>query len=275
MAYTKPIPDKQLIQRVRPDGRVEFLDKDTGEIKFVSKEATYNTQRKAEGKAVKRQSEISRYIWKTNKNGVPLLVLAGTNAENLPDDYQLFKYNKELALNICQQIAEGKTLKVIGKTMGYPPTSVILHWYFKDEEFREAMDNARKMRAEVYHDELVNVVETVKEKNTKSAKVKIDAFKFLMEVNDKERFGTAPKMPALENTFTFVFDTGINREQEVIDVQAESVREDNSGGAGEAQAGSDSQESGHDSEQQASQEHIDGVCAQEASSGDTQEPKEI
>lgn len=275
MGHRKRKTESPLIQRKLPDGRTEYIDRLTGELKFIGKASVSDEQRKKDGSPVRNvvESVRERYVWKNNKNGVPLLVGKHDNARDLPDDYQLFKYNNELALNICQLIAEGMTLKRIGQMKDFPPSSVILHWYFKDEQFREAIDNARKMRAEVFHDELVNIAETVREEDTKSAKVKIDAFKYLMEVNDKERFGTVPKMPSTENTFTFVFDTGINREKEVIDVQAESIRETpDTGGVPEA-GPSDEGEESH--ECPSDQERIDGVCAQEVPIGDPQEPQEV
>ncbi len=180
-----------------------------------------NALRVAQGKKPVDFGGVTRYCWRKNKNGVPLFVQIEQDADDLPDDFQLFPQTPENMLNVVQMVADGKTLRNIQKIPGMPPVSVVLRWCSQDEKFKEAIAEARKSRAEVYHDAIENVAFNAKEGNAKSSKVKIDALKFLAGVNDRERFGQQVKASIdVSAPVNIIFHTGIERDKPI---EAEAV----------------------------------------------------
>ena len=211
-------------KRVESDvGEIEIRDAETGELIAKQMESKGNLERIEEGRPPKRKKAHTKWIWKKNKNGVPLLVENAQNAWELPDDYQAIRAEKQLHLNIAMLVSEGHTFTAISKFDNMPPRYVLFNWYARCPEFKVLIDEARRLRAEHYHDKLAEVAETVKEYNAKSSKVKADIYKALMAVGDRERFGTQTKVVGDPNApIAFIIDTGIRRQEQEPPIPVES-----------------------------------------------------
>lgn len=194
---------------VHKDGSIDIVDKD-GNVEAHAPAKTIGS----DGRQLTHDRPKSDYDfrWKTAMDGDHLLVPADVDPKNLDPKWSLYKNRRDLCLEIAMEIANGATLAKLNKLKQFPSTRTVFYWYARDAEFKNLIDEARRCRAEFYHDELVNVAETVEEENARSAKVKADIFKHLMAVNDKERFGVAPKQEASAPVVNIVFQTGINRE---------------------------------------------------------------
>lgn len=124
----------------------------------------------------------------------------------------IFPYVEEIAMEIVRRVAEGDTLKKICSTAGIPPYYIVAKWQIDVPGFKAMLAEARKIRAEMFHDEIVDVKDDVEEDTSKSAKVKLDALKHLAAVNDPDTFGSKTKITGDPNApLNFVFNTGIAR----------------------------------------------------------------
>lgn len=73
-------------------------------------------------------------------------------------------YNNELAIKICERIANGESLRAICKDEGFPNKSTVLKWIFRDniKEFIDQYDKAREIQAQLLADEIVEIADTPK-----------------------------------------------------------------------------------------------------------------
>lgn len=211
--YLFLMADKKVVARERDeDGTLEFVEVETGKVVGVQMQSKKNKKRIAEGKKPYARKASRHWRWKKNKNGTPLLVPYNVDAKNLPDNYSFFNSDKALCLDIALLVSQGETLSSIARMEGMPPSTVIFNWYYRDEDFKGLVDEARKMRAEFYHDKIHDVAEDATEDNSKSSKVKLDAYAKLASWGDRDRFGNQTKITGDANQpVSFVFNTGINR----------------------------------------------------------------
>lgn len=204
---------------------------------------------------VQRRKRVDPYVWKRNRNGTAILVERGVDARDLPDDYECFDRNELVYRTIAEGIAEGSNFTAIARMPGMPNRVTMYRWMDSDEKFRNMIAAAKKHRAEHYHDELQNVAKTVKETNSKSAKVKIDAYKHLMEVGDRDQFGSSTKVTGDPNApISFIVDTGIKKLESNPAIPAEGRVLDEPG--------------------KGSNNH-DGIQSEAAPARDTPEPQEV
>jgi hypothetical protein len=194
---------------VHKDGSMDFLSSD-GSVEATAKPKEVGS----DGRRLTHERPQSDYDfrWKTIKNGDHMLLPADVNGKDVEPTYSLYKNRRDLCLEIAMEVASGKTFAELDKLKQFPSTRTVFYWYARDSEFKNLIDEARRVRAEFYHDQLVEVAERVEEDNARSSKVKADIFKHLMGVNDKERFGQAPKQDAGPTTVNIVFQTGISRD---------------------------------------------------------------
>jgi len=68
-------------------------------------------------------------------------------------------YSQELAIEICQQIAEGKSLRKICEAEEMPNASTVHAWVLTNEEFSKHYARAREMQAEHYLDEIIEIAD--------------------------------------------------------------------------------------------------------------------
>jgi hypothetical protein len=195
---------------VHKDGSVDFVNPETGEIEASAAPKTTGV----DGRNLVHDRERSDYDfrWKTATDGNHILVPRDVPQKNLDPEWSIWKNKRNLCLEIAMEIANGKTFYQLDKLKQFPSTRTVFYWYARDQEFKNLIDEARRVRAEFYHDKLVEVAEEVDEDNARSSKVKADIMKHLMGVNDRERFGQQVKQDPAPATVNIVFQTGIQRE---------------------------------------------------------------
>jgi hypothetical protein len=178
-----------------------------------------------------------KYIYVLNERMEKVLVPTGFDLKRLPKFGDgracvgnILEYNPVSAANICILVSEGYSLNEIGRMTGMPSAGTMFNWMANNKEFKEAYEEARRQRAEYYHDKIHEIAHTVKESNSKSKNVAFSAFKHLASVNDPEKHGSRTKIVGDPNApVGIIVDTGIHREEkkpEVIDVTPEKKNED-------------------------------------------------
>jgi hypothetical protein len=183
----------------------------------------------------KRHSFASRQHFIEDESGKKVLVPWHITAGKLRN--LAYPYTEEIAIAICAKIAEGDTMKAICSDDHFPPYYVITYWMARYPEFKKMLAEARRARAGIYHDEIVEIAETVDEDNAKSAKIRLDAYKHLAAVNDPEEYGSRTKISGdLNAPLSFIISTGIDRsepENKVESIPAESRTIEEEDGTGE------------------------------------------
>lgn len=187
-------------------GLLQGVDKFTGEIVWTQS----TTKKVTAGSKARKHTADGHYIEIVDDNGKTIRL--PYNPKFLKLHSKVWPFMEELGLEICRRVAEGESLKEICSSEGMPPFYIVAKWKATMPEFRNTLEEAKKMRAEMYHDELHDVVKTVKEENAKSSKIKLDGYKHLAAVGDPDAFSGQKKEGSFTApSLTFIFNTGIDR----------------------------------------------------------------
>jgi bisphosphoglycerate-dependent phosphoglycerate mutase len=98
-------------------------------------------------------------------------------------------YSSELARNICQQIAEGKSLKTICATDDTPAVSTLFEWLNNNKEFSELYAQAKSQQADAFIEEMLVISDT--ESDVQRARLKIDTMKWVASKLKPKVYGDA------------------------------------------------------------------------------------
>ncbi len=202
------VQSKNVRYRKNVLGLIEMVDDLSGEVLAVQKEL-----RPGMPDAEMRQVEI---------DGKTYMVQKGIDLHAAP---QTDTYNALLGDLIIEAIEEGETLKRVLSQPGFPRYSTILLWAEKHQKFGERLTRARKARAEMIHDEIVEISEKFRDGSL--TKGQVEAFekaanllKWSAEKSDPQRFGTA-KAEANVGGVSIIIQTGISREPLIVEVKDE------------------------------------------------------
>ncbi len=83
----------------------------------------------------------------------------------------------ELLTSICEQIANGMSLRKVCAQEGMPSAALVCDWLAKDRTFAEQYTRARERQADGFFDEIVDIADT--EEDSQKARVRIDARKWV------------------------------------------------------------------------------------------------
>lgn len=123
-----------------------------------------------------------------------------------------YAYSEVLVDLICEKITEGASLSKICKSPGFPPYSIVARWMRKYPEVKEAIEQARKDRAEVMRDQVLEIMDNAAADSDEIAlaKAKADVHKWAAQMDDKQRFGKDENKTVTVSA-QIVIDTGIRR----------------------------------------------------------------
>ncbi len=142
----------------------------------------------------------------------------------------VWKYTEGYGHVICEMIAGGKTFKAICELSGMPTIGVLAMWRASEDDFRNAIQIAKKMRAEHFHDMIVEDLRAeaeakegdpnvsidenkISKDQVQARKLKMDRLKWLASVNDPDTFGNKTKVSGdAEAPLQLIVSTGITRE---------------------------------------------------------------
>ncbi|MDY0308158.1 MAG: hypothetical protein RBR18_17145 [Desulfovibrionaceae bacterium] len=102
------------------------------------------------------------------------------------------KYTPALAQRICTKIAQGKSLVSVLKAKGMPDYTTVARWlaHPDHEEFRQMYTRAREDQADYLADELVQIADTAKDRDSAAAaKVRTDTRKWVAAKLKPRKYG--------------------------------------------------------------------------------------
>lgn len=164
---------------------------------------------------------------KANIDGKEVYIQPGMTVESVK--LPVLSFSKPIADLIVQEITEGETsLKNACKKFGVQ-YSTIMKWAKSVPEFGEALEEARRLSAEMIHDDIMEKArEASKGMMTKgeieTTRLATDLLKWSAEKRDPNRFGNKQEKNA-QGAVQIIIQTGITREEKVIEVKNETIKE--------------------------------------------------
>jgi hypothetical protein len=131
------------------------------------------------------------------------------------------RYNPVLGDIIAQKIIEGVAMSEICKEPGMPSLYLIARWRKIYPDFDEAINFARRVRAEMLRDEALSTAREAKSIDKDfiaGQKLAVDTLKWAAEKDDPDSYGSKTKVEGGVGVVHFIVDTGIDRS-----LQAEGV----------------------------------------------------
>lgn len=121
------------------------------------------------------------------------------------------RYSHALGEQIVDELMNGTDIRTILKRLGVTVMQYA-SWRKSYEVFREAVEEARRIRAELMFDEMESVVRSTgaDEDEISLARLKVDTFKHMAAVQNP-RFGVKQQIDARVGIQTLVVETGIDR----------------------------------------------------------------
>lgn len=180
-------------------GLIEIIDDQSFEVVAVQKSAISLVNM--------RDNKLVAY---TTADGRSILVEPGIQD---PGKALGYPFSDVLVDLICEELANGAALTAVCRKPGFPPYSVLARWMRQREEVRNAIDQARRDRAEFLRDEAMAIVDDVAEESDAIAKAKARAEmrKWAAQVDDPGKYAKPEKSGQIQGSLHIVVDTGILR----------------------------------------------------------------
>lgn len=135
------------------------------------------------------------------------IVTSGTES---PVKYSGTSYSHSIGDLICEKVRTGTTISAIARDPQMPSLSAIYAWMSTNVEFKRRINDARKARAEHYHDLALDIALSTDNKDEVPVnRLKIDTLKWAAEKNDPERFNKPTAAPAVQGGINIVLDLGM------------------------------------------------------------------
>lgn len=114
------------------------------------------------------------------------------------------KYSDELVTEICEKIADGKSLRAICREEGMPDITTIMDWLNKKPEFSQQYAHAREMQADGLFDQALDILTENYSDNVgvQSAKVKFDVIKWTAGKLAPKKYGDKIDMTSSDGTMS-------------------------------------------------------------------------
>lgn len=209
------------------DGILEGMNS-KGEVVWTEKANRCRHAQRLRANAARKHSLASRQHFIENDKGEKVLVPWHITAGKLRN--LAYPYTDEIGIAFCARVAEGEGVRQICEDEHFPPYYVINYWKARYPEFKKMFEEAKRARAEMFHDNIMEIAEDVDEDTAKSAKVKIDAYKHLAAVGNPDEYGSKTKISGDPTApLSFIFNTGIDRSNpssDAIPVESKEVKDD-------------------------------------------------
>lgn len=139
-----------------------------------------------------------------------------------------YQYSSDFADLVCQLVREGMTLTKVCKMKGFPSYNTVCYWKGRHQEFKEMLVQAKKDRAEVYHDKMIDIAQEATEgkidKDSVSAmRLASECFEKAAASGDSAQYGRA-KDQAVRQEIHVMISTGIDTAI-VRDVSSQQIEE--------------------------------------------------
>jgi hypothetical protein len=98
-------------------------------------------------------------------------------------------YSEKLANAICDELTEGRSLRQICASEGFPNRQSVLNWLAANEGFSAKYARAREQQADLMDDKIIEAAEACDEDNYQSTKVKIGAYQWRASKLAPKKYG--------------------------------------------------------------------------------------
>lgn len=98
-------------------------------------------------------------------------------------------YNPETTEYICNEIAEGRSLRSICREDGMPSAGTVCRWLAEHKEFQEQYAHAREAQGEVHADGIVEIADNATPETVAQDKLRIDARKWVASKLKPKKYG--------------------------------------------------------------------------------------
>jgi hypothetical protein len=98
-------------------------------------------------------------------------------------------FSDALTEQICEELAEGKSLRAICSRPEMPGMTTVLRWTRDDPSFGSRYAHAREAQAETMDDKILTVADACSNETALSDRVKIDAYKWRAAKLAPKRYG--------------------------------------------------------------------------------------
>lgn len=101
------------------------------------------------------------------------------------------KYNGAMIEDICEKIANGRSLRSICAEDGMPTTSTVCKWLVENKEFSEQYARARTRQADYFFEEIVEIADSVEADSAAvmKARLQVDARKWAASKIAPKKYG--------------------------------------------------------------------------------------
>ena len=105
---------------------------------------------------------------------------------------------RELKSQYIELISEGYVENVALKKLNFP-RGLFLKLLFEDDDFAQKINEARKLRAEVWIEKIANSIdEKIDKEDVPSERLKFDKLQFLAKADNPEKYGNNPKKLSID-----------------------------------------------------------------------------
>lgn len=120
-------------------------------------------------------------------------------------------YTVPLGEAICQLVREGNTYKVIVEKLKLKSVQVLYQWRAKHPDFKHKLDEAKKDRADYYHDKVLEIAEKdqIAKEDVPGQKLRTDLYRWAAEKANPEYSNKGVQGPS--GPMKIIIDTGIRR----------------------------------------------------------------
>lgn len=94
-----------------------------------------------------------------------------------------------IVADICEQIANGKSLREICEPEHMPAPSTVVGWMLEDKALAEQYAHARERQADFYADEIIEIADKAKNEDAQVARLRVDARKWKASKLAPKRYG--------------------------------------------------------------------------------------
>lgn len=127
------------------------------------------------------------------------------------------KYSPELAEYICNQIANGMSLRQVCTDETMPNKSTVMRWLAEDTQFCDQYARAREQQMDLYADEIIEIADSAEPESgaVQKARLQIDARKWLAAKLYPKKYGDKTEVSAsmeVKNTVADLTDEQLRQQ---------------------------------------------------------------
>ena len=125
------------------------------------------------------------------------------------------KYSDEMAENICEKIANGRSLRSICAEDGMPTTSTVCKWLIENKEFSEQYARARTRQADYFFEEIVEIADSVEADSAAvmKARLQVDARKWAASKIAPKKYGDKTELDVKSSDGSMTPTVRLNAEE--------------------------------------------------------------